>query len=96
MLGELTEDSGFIPSDKNILRTERKASRVDIKNFSLYRLFYTLIKEDFDGLKVFFSEEVCELLFSFAMFCWPLKEPFIMIIMIVVRRNLKGRSFAPT
>jgi hypothetical protein len=75
LLGKLTEDDGFIPSDKNNLRTERKAGRIDIKNFGVYRLFSTLIKEDFDGLKAFFSEDVCELLFSFAMFRWAYNAP---------------------
>lgn len=74
LLGKLTEE-GFIPSDKNNLRTERKTGHVDIKNFGLYRLFTTLIKEEFDGLKAFFSEEVCELLFSFAMFRWAYNTP---------------------
>lgn len=75
LLGKITEDEGFIPSDKNKLRTELTSNKVDIKNFGLYHLFSTLVKEEMDGLGAFFPKEVCQLLFSFAMFRWAYNTP---------------------
>lgn len=75
LLGKITEGEGFAPSDKNKMRLDLKTTSVDIKNHGLYRLFFTLVKEEFDSLKDFFPEDVCELLFSFSMFRWAYNAP---------------------
>ncbi len=74
LLGKITED-GFLSSDKNKLRDAYMSKEVDIKNFGLFRLFSTLLEEEFDSLKSFFSKDVCELLFCFAMFRWAYNSP---------------------
>ena len=74
MLGKITED-GFTPSDKNKLREKQEGNFVDIKNFGLFRMFSIMLESEFNSLKAFFSEEVCELLFSFAMFRWAYNAP---------------------
>lgn len=75
LLGKVAEKEGFVPSDKNKMRADLKTTSVDIKNYGLYRLFFTLVKEEFDGLKDFFPEDICELLFSFSMFRWAYNTP---------------------
>lgn len=76
LLGKITEKDGFVPSDKNKLRTEKiKNNPIDIKNFGLYHLFSTLMKEEMESLQVFFSKETCEILLAFAMFRWAYNTP---------------------
>lgn len=71
LLGKITEKEGFVPSDKNKLRTEKiNNSHIDIKNFGLYHLFSTLMKEEMESFQKHFSKETSEVLFSFAMFRW--------------------------
>jgi len=74
LLGKITED-GFLPSDKNKLRDVHMSKDVDIKNYGLFKLFSTLLQDEFDSLKAFFPLDVCELLFSFAMFRWAYNSP---------------------
>lgn len=75
LLGKITQEEGFIPSDKNALRQERQTTAVDIKGYGLYRLFSSLIREEFEKLGTFFSKQQCELLFAFAMFRWAYNTP---------------------
>lgn len=76
LLGKITEKDGFVPSDKNKLRTEKiKSSQIDIKNFGLYHLFSTLMKGEIEALQAFFPKETCEVLFAFAMFRWAYNTP---------------------
>lgn len=76
LLGKITEKEGFIASDKNKLRAEKiKNSQIDIKNFGLYHLFSSLMKEEMESLQAFFSKETCEVLFAFAMFRWAYNAP---------------------
>lgn len=75
LLGKITQEEGFVPSDKNKMRLDLKTTSVDIKNYGLYRLFFTLVNEEMEGLKAFFHEDVCELLFSFSMFRWAYNTP---------------------
>jgi hypothetical protein len=76
LLGKITEQGGFTPSDKNQMRAKLSESNpVDIKNFGLFRLFSTLVDEEFEALKKVFAPDVCELLFSFAMFRWAYNTP---------------------
>ena len=76
LLGKITEKEGFIPSDKNKLRTENvKTGQIDIKNFGLYHLFSTLMKEEMESLQAFFPKETSEVLSAFAMFRWAYNSP---------------------
>lgn len=75
LLGKITEEDGFVPSEKNTLRERLHQSPVDIKNFGLYHLFSTLLAEEIEQLYSFFSEDVCELLISFSMFRWGCHSP---------------------
>lgn len=75
LLGKITEDEGFIPSDKNKIRVKLASAPIDIKNFGLYYMFSTLMKDELDGLKKFFPKETSELLISFAMFRWAYNSP---------------------
>eukprot|EP01035_Chromulina_nebulosa_P032601 gene32601-43556_t len=76
LLGKITEQDGFAPSDKNQLRAKVPGGNpVDIKNFGLFRLFSTLVEEEFAALKKVFAPDVCEVLFSFAMFRWAYNTP---------------------
>lgn len=72
---KITEKEEFVSSDKNKLRTEKiNSSHIDIKNFGLYHLFSTLMKEEMDSFQKYFSKETSEVLFSFAMFRWAYIE----------------------
>lgn len=76
LLGKITENEGFIPSDKNKLRTDKiGSSKIDIKNFGLYHLFFTLMKDEMVSLQSYFPQQTCEVLFSFAMFRWAYNTP---------------------
>lgn len=77
LLGKITEQDGFIPSDKNQLRFNKisDGNGIDIKNYGLFRLFSTLLKDEFESLKKVFAPDICELLFSFAMFRWGYNTP---------------------
>jgi hypothetical protein len=67
LLGKITEAGGFIPSEKNILRTEYATPKVDIKTFGLYAPFETLLKEEIPSLIEVFGEERAHTLLAFAM-----------------------------
>ena len=76
LLGKITENEGFVPSDKNKLRTEKiKSNQIDIKNFGLYHLFTSLMKEEMVSFEQFFPKETCQVLFAFAMFRWAYNSP---------------------
>lgn len=76
LLGKISEPDGFIPSDKNQLRVRLVGGNpVDIKNFGLFRLFSTLVEDEFVALKKVFAPDVCEVLFSFTMFRWAYNTP---------------------
>lgn len=75
LLGKITKEDGFIPSDKHSMRLKLNEAKVDIKNFGLYHLFFSLVKEEFEKLKNHFSTQECELLFAFAMFRWAYNTP---------------------
>lgn len=76
LLGKITEQHGFVPSDKNQLRARLPGGNaVDIKNFGLFRLFSTLVEEELRALEKVFAPDVCGLLSSFAMFRWGYSTP---------------------
>lgn len=75
LLGKVTEREGFVPSDKNKLRKKIEGNHIDIKNYGLFSLFSALVKEEMGQMEKFFPKDVCELLFSFAMFRWAYNTP---------------------
>lgn len=75
LLGKITQEDGFIASDKNKLRKSRQDSVIDIKNYGLFHLFSSLLEAEFESLKTFVDKDVCELLFGFAMFRWGYNSP---------------------
>lgn len=76
LLGKITEQEGFIPSDKDSLRRKSEAlPQVDIKTFGLYHLFSTLMKEEISSLQSLFGKDVADKLLSFAMMRWAYRTP---------------------
>ncbi len=75
LLGKITKDEGFIPSDKNKLRQKIESPCIDIKSYGLFHLFSELVKDEMLQMEKFFSKDVCELIFSFAMFRWGYNTP---------------------
>jgi hypothetical protein len=66
LLGKITE-AGFVPSNKNELRTWKQSNPIDIKNFGLSRLFYTLVEEEYKHFQSVFPADIGAVLFSFAL-----------------------------
>lgn len=75
LLGKITEEEGFIASDKNSIRMQWDVAPIDIKDFGLYYLFTSLLKEEWAGLEKILSKEMVEILISFAMFRWAYNAP---------------------
>jgi hypothetical protein len=76
LLGKITEEDGFIPSDKDSLRRQSEAlPQVDIKTFGLYHLFSTLMQEEISSLQASFGKDIAEILLSFAMMRWAYQTP---------------------
>jgi transposase len=76
LLGKITENDGFIPSSKDVLRRKNESlPQVDIKTFGIYNLFSDLLKEETTSLKESFGEEQSEQLLSFAMMRWAYQTP---------------------
>jgi len=76
LLGKITEQEGFVPSDKDLIRQQAAAlPKVDIKTFGVYHLFSTLLQEEIQSLTVIFKEEVIETVLSFAMMRWAYQSP---------------------
>ena len=70
LLSKITEQDGFIPSDKKQMRAKIETKLVDIKNYGLFQIFSMLAEDELGALKKVFQQDVCELLFSFSMFRW--------------------------
>lgn len=75
LLGKITKEDGFVPSEKNKLREGLNDTKIDIKSYGLYKLFFSLLDEEFSSLKEHFSVKTVELLFSFAMYRWAYNTP---------------------
>lgn len=79
MLGKITEDEGFIPSEKNLLK--QKAERiqnpenVDIKMYGVYGLFSELLEEEIKGLTTVFNSEDLEVLLAVSMMRFACEAP---------------------
>src|SRR5690625_506923 len=75
LLGKITEEDGFVSSDKHKLRMTHAADSIDIKGYGLSRLFFHLIEPEFEMMKTFLPDDVCEIIFSFAMYRWAYNSP---------------------
>jgi len=68
MLGKITEDKGFQPSEKDEFRMYYEhIPIVDIKTYGLYFLFSTLMEREIATIKAAFGEETAGALLSFSM-----------------------------
>jgi hypothetical protein len=68
LLGKITEDKGFIASEKNELRKmQEQIPVVEIKNYGLYFLYKTLMEREIFTLKQTFGKEVAGAFLSFSM-----------------------------
>lgn len=78
LLGKLDEELGFIKSDKNTIRQQALAialPKVDIKNYGVCLLFYSLLKDELELFKKLFKESVADTIFIFAMMRWAFQTP---------------------
>lgn len=76
LLGKITEEEGFIASDKDALRQKVDlVPNVDIKTFGVYHLFSTLLEDELNCFKLHFKEDIAEKFFSFAMMRWAYQSP---------------------
>jgi len=78
LLGKIDEELGFIKSDKNTIREKAMAvalPKVDIKNFGVCLLFYSLLKDEFELFKKHFKVNIADTIFVFAMMRWAFQSP---------------------
>ena len=76
LLGGITEDKGFSPSEKDELRIYcEQISTIDIKTYGLYFLFSTLLARETTTLKKAFGDEIAGALLSFSMMRWGYQCP---------------------
>jgi hypothetical protein len=76
LLGKLTKDEGFIPSQKDALRRKsEELPRVDIKTFGVYNLFSDLMQDEIASLSAAFGKEIADVLLSFSMMRWAYQSP---------------------
>lgn len=77
ILGSITEEKGFIPSDKRQLKEKAmQIPKVDIKMYGVYNLFKTLLTEEFESLNKVFNKEIVDILLCASMFRWAFQSPF--------------------
>ena len=76
LLGKITEQEGFIPSQKDVLRKKsEELPKVDIKTFGVFNLFSDLLQGEIASLSDMFGKEVTERLLSFSMMRWAYQTP---------------------
>lgn len=76
LLGKISQENGFVPSDKDIIRQKANAiPKVDIKTFGVYNLFSDLIAKEIASFKTCFGDSVGETVLSFAMMRWAYNSP---------------------
>jgi len=68
LLGRITEEEGFLPSEKDALRKRyEQLPVVDIKTFGMYFLYSTLLEKEIAALKNTFDDQLAGALLSFSM-----------------------------
>jgi transposase len=78
LLGKLDEELGFIKSDKQTIReqaTDVALPKVDIKNYGVCFLFYSLLKDELEIFRKHFKENITDTIFVFAMMRWAFQTP---------------------
>ena len=78
LLGKLDEYLGFIKSDKNTIREQAMAvalPKVDIKNYGICLLFYSLLKDELELFRKHFKVNIADTIFIFAMMRWAFQSP---------------------
>lgn len=68
LLGKITDDKGFIPSDKYLLKERLgQIPRVDIKTYGVYNLFTSLLADNLKSLLSLFDSDISQILLVTAM-----------------------------
>lgn len=76
LLGKITQDKGFIPSNKDELRKKAtQIPKVDIKVYGIYAIFEELLREESRYLQDIFGTEIAETTLSFALMRWAYHSP---------------------
>ena len=76
ILGSITQEQGFIPSDKKLLKDKAlEIPNVDIKMYGVYNLFRSLLAEEFESLHEVFNKDIVDVLLSVSMFRWSFQSP---------------------
>ncbi|GHV29100.1 hypothetical protein FACS1894176_11690 [Bacteroidia bacterium] len=76
LLGKITQEAGFVPSDKDKIRRQcNQVPVVDIKTYGVFHLFEDLLKEEIASMRGIFGEEHADTLLSFAMMRWAYQSP---------------------
>lgn len=76
ILGSITQEQGFIPSEKKLLKEKvMEIPNVDIKMYGVYNLFKSLLKEEFESLEEIFKKDIVDILLSVSMFRWSFQAP---------------------
>lgn len=79
LLGKITREQGFVPSDKRQLREKAERSfdpsKVDIKMFGVYGLFAELLAEEIKALALVFDSKDLEVLLVTAMMRFAHEAP---------------------
>ena len=76
LLGKITEEEGFVPSPKNLIRDQiSQPPVIDIKTYGVYKLFSSLLADDYAGLLALFPENISHTLLTVAMMRFAYQHP---------------------
>ena len=79
LLGKITEEDGFVPSEKDLLKKQAERSvnpsKVDIRMFGVFGLFSELLEEEIRGMGSFFETGDLEVLLTVAMMRFAHEAP---------------------
>ena len=79
LLGKITQEEGFIPSEKHLLKQKKQRindpEKVDIKMYGVYGLFSELLEEEIKGLGTIFTSKDLEVLLTVAMMRFAHEAP---------------------
>ena len=79
LLGKITQEEGFVPSEKDLLKRQAERSvdpsKVDIRMFGVFGLFSELLEEEIRGMGSFFETGDLEVLLTVAMMRFAHEAP---------------------
>jgi transposase len=76
LLGKITEQDGFIPSAKKVIKDRGNSLPVvDIKTYGVYHLFSSLLAQDHASLLTLFPEAISQTLLTVAMMRFAYQHP---------------------